>query len=189
MAADHLETQEILTSQASKQLVEQGYDAIAPRYLDWISLYSSPRTAYISKLLHLIPKNAFILELGCGAGLQCTKMLAEHSKNVTANDISGAQIDLAKGHAPGVTFVRSDMMGLEFEERSFDAVAAFYSVIHLPRNEQEVILKRVWGWLREGGYLLVNLGVRDSVESVRDDCKLSGISYFGRMLLKPFMGK
>lgn len=103
-------------------------------------------------------------------------MLAKHSSNVTANDISGAQIELAKQHVPGVKFVKGDMMGLEFGEGSFDAVAAFYSVIHLPRDEQAVMLKRIWGWLKDGGYLLVNLGTRDSAEMVNNDCKCGIIS-------------
>jgi len=115
-------------------------------------------------------------------------VLAAHSKNVTTNNISGMQIELAKQNAPRVTYIRGDMMGLVFEERAFDAVA-FYSVIHLPRNEQEVMLKKVWGWLREGGYLLVNFGTRDSVESVNHDCKSNRIPYSGWMLLEPFMGK
>jgi len=160
-------------SKSSKQLVEEGYNAMASTYHEWTNAYPSPRTKYLTKLLSLIPKDTPVLELGCGAGLPCTKMLAEHSSNVTANDISGRMIELAKENVKekGVDFVHGDMMALDFGKGRLGAVAAFYSVIHLPRDEQKIMLKRIWGWLAEDGYLLLNLGTMDSAENVNENCE------------------
>lgn len=148
---------------------------MASTYHTWTNAYPSPRTKYLSKLLTLIPKDTPILELGCGSGIPCTKMLSEHSSNVTANDISAAMIELAKENVKGkgVKFVHGDMMGLEFGEGTLGAVAAFYSVIHLPRGEQEVMLRRICGWLGERGYLLLNLGTREMVGNVNENCECS----------------
>jgi 2-polyprenyl-3-methyl-5-hydroxy-6-metoxy-1,4-benzoquinol methylase len=49
------------------------------------------------------------------------------------------------------------MMALEFRPAMFDAVVAFYSLIHLPRVEQEILLQRISTWLRPGGWFLANL--------------------------------
>ena len=40
-----------------------------------------------------------------------------------------------------------DMTSLNFPRGSFDAVVAFYSVIHLPRDEQRQLLKQIAEWL------------------------------------------
>ncbi|KAH6671723.1 putative O-methyltransferase [Halenospora varia] len=162
----------------SKDLVRSGYDTIAPTYLAWTFNFPSPREAWTHKLLSLLspqsnsisnqvplPTTAKpkILELGCGAGLPCTKLLAENA-DVTANDISSVQLALAAKNVPGVQYIHSDMDSLSFPPSTFHAVAAFYSIIHLPRSEQSPLLSRVHGWLKPGGYLLVNLGVRDDEE-------------------------
>ncbi|KAE9368091.1 S-adenosyl-L-methionine-dependent methyltransferase [Stipitochalara longipes BDJ] len=155
---------------SSKQIVEDGYDHMAARYLEWTTSQPSPRTTYLEKLLALLSKDIKpkALELGCGAGVPGTQILAA-SCDVTANDISKAQIELAKKNVPGATFVHGDIMSLEFEKGAFDAVVAFYSIIHLPREEQEVLMGRIARWLTEGGLLLMNLGARDNPGSVNLD--------------------
>lgn len=153
-----------------KQLVEAGYDSIAPRYLEfsqrnlaWVP--SSARMIYLRKLLERLPAQAQVLELGCGAGIPCTQLLAEQS-HVTGVDISAAQIALAKRHVPNAALLQADMMTLTFPSASFDAAVAFYSIIHLPRAEQAVLLERLAEWLRPGGWLLVNLGISDDPGSI-----------------------
>ena len=101
--------------------------------------------------------------------MPCTQILLAHSHDVIGNDISGKQIELAKKNAPTAHFVKGDMMTLEFEQDAFGAVVAFYSVIHLPRAEQQEMLKKIGDWLVDGGYLLVNLGAKDNPGSVNED--------------------
>ena len=144
-----------------KQLVEQGYDRIAARYLAW-SGPSPARIRYLQKILHRLPQGAEILELGCGAGVPGTRLLLEHGARVMAVDISAAQIALAREHIPAATLIRADMMSLAFAPASFDAIIALYSLIHLPRAEQSEVLTRVADWLRPGGWVLANFGVSDN---------------------------
>ncbi|KAK2811941.1 hypothetical protein FQN50_001648 [Emmonsiellopsis sp. PD_5] len=155
-----------------KSLVQSSYDTIAPSYLTWTTNTTtttpSTRLTYLHRLLPLLPANARVLELGCGAGVPGTQTLLAAGHDVVANDISAVQIGLAREHLSGdgegkgkVEFIQGDMMGLSFEEGSFDAVVGFYSVLHLPRGEQEVMIQRVRGWVRGGGYLLMNLGVME----------------------------
>jgi SAM-dependent methyltransferase len=61
------------------------------------------------------------------------------------------------------------MMSLSFAAGSFDAVVALYSVIHLPRNEQENLILRVAAWIRPGGYFLLNVGTEDNPGYVDSD--------------------
>jgi ubiquinone/menaquinone biosynthesis C-methylase UbiE len=156
-----------------KHLVESGYDHVAQRYLELAQHNlqvnkSSARMSYLQKLLDRLPMNAEVLELGCGAGVPCTQLLAQQA-HVTGVDISATQIALARQNIPTAILFQADMMTLVFPQASFDAVVAFYSLIHLPRMEQAVLLERLAEWLRPGGWFLVNLGVSNDPGSIEPD--------------------
>jgi Methyltransferase domain len=65
-----------------------------------------------------------------------------------------------------VELLVTDMTTLNFPPGSFDVVVAFYSIIHLPRNEQKEMLGKIATWLsrdsEDGGYLLLNFGTTDN---------------------------
>ncbi|CAK5265955.1 unnamed protein product [Mycena citricolor] len=48
------------------------------------------------------------------------------------------------------------MLELEFPEGSFDVVLAFYSIFHLPKEEQALMVEKIKGWLKPGGWILCN---------------------------------
>ena len=174
-----------LSASDFKQIIARGYDTIAPRYLAWAGPRpTTTRAAYVAQLLDLLPPGASILELGCGAGVPTTQTIAAHPKRfrVTGVDISAAQVALAREHVTvpederaedeeraretgrgRVAFVQGDMAEVEYEEGSFDAVLAFYSLFHLPREEQPGMIGRMVRWLKPGGYLLFNTGTEDGV--------------------------
>jgi ubiquinone/menaquinone biosynthesis C-methylase UbiE len=111
---------------------------------------------YIADLIKKLPASAEVLELGCGAGVPATQVLIEHGLNVTGNDISAAQIALAREHVPKATLVQGDMLTLDFAPESFDAVLGFYSIFHLPKEEQALMIEKIRGWLKPEGWLLCN---------------------------------
>ncbi|KAJ5317606.1 hypothetical protein PENANT_c038G05438 [Penicillium antarcticum] len=143
-----------------KENIKRAYDDIADKYLTWTEHSHKVRLAYVNTLLQNLNSTTetIILELGCGAGVPVTQLLSSNENfRVTANDISSAQIALAKQTLPeSVTLIEGDMMGLDFANESFDAVLAMYSIFHLPREEQVTILRRIFGWLKPGGFILAN---------------------------------
>ncbi|OAP60606.1 hypothetical protein AYL99_05608 [Fonsecaea erecta] len=156
----------------NKLLVQDGYNKIAKTYLDWIHGRSTVRLDYAERLLSELPhpSEANVLELGCGAGVPCTRLLAQRCGRVFANDISQSQIDLAKTNVreENVDFILGDMTSLKFDRSAIQAVVAFYSIIHLPRDEQRTLLRQIWEWTSPAGYLLCNLGVSDNPGSTAD---------------------
>ncbi|KAL1963222.1 hypothetical protein VTN77DRAFT_8547 [Rasamsonia byssochlamydoides] len=153
--------------QKIKDDVRKAYNNIAQRYLEWTRASHARRLSYLQDLLARLKapqeddvRKASVLELGCGAGVPCTQVLASQDNlTVTANDISSAQIALARQHLPpssSVTLIESDMMELAFPDEQFDAVIAMYSIIHLPRDEQVALMKRIFQWLKPGGWFLAN---------------------------------
>lgn len=148
-------------------LVADGYDRIARRYLAW-SRGRASREHYLDRLLTLLPEGSHVLELGCGAGEPVARMLAARHR-VVGVDVSPVQLDLARRNAPSARFLLADMTRVEFPPASFDAVAAFYSLIHVPREQHADLLTRIVRWLRPGGLALLTMGAGDAPGGVEDD--------------------
>lgn len=163
-----------------KANVKESYDKIAPTYNKWTAeLPNTSRLHYLDKILATLPSSGTVkvLELGCGAGVPISEKLASiENVYVTANDMSSTQIAVAKenlssfntGSTPKVEFIESDMMSLDFPAETFDAVVAFYSIIHLPRDEQTQLVSHISKWLKPGGYILANFGAAESVNSTNE---------------------
>jgi SAM-dependent methyltransferase len=148
------------------RVVAAGYDALGARYLYWAAqIHGDPRLAWLDDLMGRLPPGARALELGCGAGIPCTQQLAAHFR-VTGVDISQEQLRLARQFVPRGMFVRADMTGVAFRAGSFDAVTAFYSVIHVPRRRHAQLFEDIRRWLRPGGFLLASLTARNTPDLV-----------------------
>jgi len=144
------------------ELVGRGYDAIADEYLEWAArVDGDPKLTYLDELSRRLPDGAPVLELGCGAGEPCTRLLAEQFR-VTGVDVSEEQIRRARENVPLARFLRADFTELELEDASFDAVAAFYALNHVPRELLGDLFARVRRWLVRGGLFLASLGASDT---------------------------
>ncbi len=152
-----------------KQIVADGYDRIAEQHEEWAShVRMEERAKYTAVLLEELPRGAEVLELGCGSGMPTTQQLAARFA-VTGVDFSARQIALAQQNVPMAKYVSADMTDLDFPADSFDAVAAFYSIIHVPRQEQSALLCKIASWLRPGGLLVATLGAHSSEADFNED--------------------
>ena len=160
---------EALNALDPKQVVEQGYERIAERYLEWIhDSRAEERARYTSVLLNGLPAGAEVLDLGCGAGVPTTRQLARRFR-VTGVDISARQIAIARRDVPEARFIQADITQLDFAPASFDAVSAFYAIIHVPRQEQAKLLRDIASWLRPGGLLVATMGTRSMKADYDED--------------------
>lgn len=120
-----------------RRIVSQGYDRIAYRYLTWNieDVKGSPAEyRFVPWLLRSLPPGAIVLDLGCGNGTPRTQALAARFR-VIGVDLSWIQLSLARAHVPEAVFIQADMMHLNLQPNSLDAVVAFYSIIHVPRQK------------------------------------------------------
>jgi SAM-dependent methyltransferase len=152
-----------------KRVVEAGYDRIAERYSEWTGeTLTDERSRFVSLLFERLPAGAAILELGCATGVPTTRELVKRFA-VTGVDISARSIALAKQQVPEATFIHADMTRLDFPPASFDAVIAFYSITHVPREEHAQLLQDIATWLRPGGLFVASLGAGDDPGGVEED--------------------
>jgi SAM-dependent methyltransferase len=155
------------TSADPRRVVADGYDRIAEGYLRWRSPRFDERDrAYLDRLTDGIEPGARVLDLGCGAAPSLSYL---HGRfRVCGVDISRGQLELARRLTPEARLVLGDMSSLMFRPSSFAAAVALYSVIHVPREQHEAVLRSLHGALRPGGRLLVVLGC-NAWEGVEDD--------------------
>ncbi len=145
-----------------RRIVETGYDSMADRFAEWQrEVVGSTRFERIQELLELLPDRPDVLELGVGAGVRSTRMLAERGR-LTGVDVSSEQLDRARRRVPTATLLHADVTELELAAASFDGVVAAYVLNHVPPDELGPLLRRVAGWLRSGGYLLATFATEDN---------------------------
>ena len=139
-----------------KALVRRGYNACAAAYDE--SRKTEPGFE-IRGLSDRLDDGAAVLDIGCGAGTPIAKSLAARYR-VTGVDVSEEMVHRAQQNVPTGDFICADVMSVRLPSSSFDAIVAFYSVFHLPREEHPRLFRRIHRWLRPGGYLLCTLSHR-----------------------------
>jgi SAM-dependent methyltransferase len=144
------------------ELVGRGYDVIGDRFVEWRNrIIGDPRGWWMEQLVSRLPADARVLELGCGNGIPDTKALAQRFR-VKGVDISPEQVRRARANVPEAEFVVGDFTSLEIEPSSYDAVAAFYSFNHVPRDLLASLLDDIRSWLSPGGLFLAAFGTSDT---------------------------
>ena len=144
------------------RLVGAGYDAMIDTWEDWVArIEGDPRAEWRDELVKRLPGGAQVVELGCGGGTAETTLLAERFR-LTGVDLSTEQLCRARRRVPGAEFIHADFTEVEFEAGSIDAVAAFYSFNHVPRDLLPGLLARILSWLVPNGLLLTALGAHDT---------------------------
>ncbi len=148
-------------SDPHRALVERGYDRVAERYLATKDPQDPLALSALQEMSRDLPPGGAVLDLGCGAGVPATLWLARRGFAVTGVDFSGRQLDLARKLVPSAAFRKADMTDLEVDPGAFDAVVAFHSIIHVPREEHPALLQKIHRWLKPGGLFLATLTVTD----------------------------
>ncbi|MGI9112978.1 MAG: class I SAM-dependent methyltransferase [Gaiellaceae bacterium] len=143
------------------QLVGAGYDAMVDTWETWkAQIADDPRMEWCEDLMGRLEEGARVLELGCGGGTAETRALSDRFR-LTGIDLSEAQLDRARARVRGAEFRRGDFTAIEFDPGSFEAVAAFYSFNHVPRELLAGLFARIHSWLVPGGLFLGTLGASD----------------------------
>lgn len=109
---------------------------------------------YTGFFIQLLDQHAKVLDLGCGPGIE-SKKLAVAGFNVTGFDLSDGLIEIARQQNPGLVFIQGDMRKLPYPEDQFDGVFAKASLLHVPKQDMENVLREVRRILKSKGLLHV----------------------------------
>ena len=139
-----------------KRIVQAAYDELGTRFGEWGErIEGDPWERFLDELTARLPPNARVLDLGCGNGAKIAGLAGTFE--LVGVDLSEEQLRLARAEVPGATFVNGDFEELGFPAHAFDAVTAFYSIMHVPRDGHQALFERIAGWLKPGGLFLASL--------------------------------
>lgn len=148
-----------------RALVRRSYDRLASAYAGSRVGKDHPELEW---LLTRLNDGASVLDVGCGAGVPVAQLLAGRFR-VTGVDVSSEMIRLARANVPHASFIRSDITSVEFDDSTFDAAVAFFSLFHIPREDHPRLFRRIRDWLKPGGYLMCTLSLDGEAGYTKDD--------------------
>lgn len=144
------------------------------------------RRAILPPLADLLPKNARILDLGCGPGTSTRYLAATFPKaRITAIDLSAPYLKIAQEKLRDyskVDFLQADATNMDFKDGLFDSVVSTYLLHELPKPEREHVIREAWRLLKPGGVL----AIADSLQW-DDDPELNwALDRFPKIYHEPF---
>lgn len=147
---------------ASYDRVAQAYAARYHRELD-----AKPADrALLDRLVAAVGNVGPICDLGCGPG-QIARYLHQQGVDTCGIDLSPAMVRQARHLNPTITFCQGDMRALtEITDNRFGGIAAFYSIIHVPRDAVVEALRELRRLLKPRGILLVSFHIGRQVNHV-----------------------
>lgn len=150
------------------QQTRSGYDAVAASYADRFAdeLDSKPFDRdLLDDFAQRVSGLGAVLDLGCGPG-QVAAYLAAQGVLVVGVDLSPGMVATAQHRHPDIDFQVGDMRDLDFDDETVAGIAAFYSILHIPRDEIPAVFAELRRVLRPGGLLLLAFHEGDRVEHV-----------------------
>ena len=116
------------------------------------------------KFLHLLNEGADILDFGCGSGRD-TKYFLDRGYQVTATDGS-AELCRWASDFTGIE-VKEMMFGELDEIDTYDGIWACSSILHLPKNELFLVIRKMCDALKSTGVIYTSFKYSD-FEGVRN---------------------
>jgi ubiquinone/menaquinone biosynthesis C-methylase UbiE len=131
------------------------YDKIADAYSK-LFFTTNRLEKTVNEFLTMLPENAKILDVGCGPGGDAQYFIEKGFK-VVGIDVSKEMLRIAKRRVQKARFEVMDMRNLSFESQRFDGIFAAYSLIHIPKNNAEGVLREFHRVLKPSGLLFLSV--------------------------------
>ncbi|MEW1823975.1 class I SAM-dependent methyltransferase [Streptomyces sp. NPDC088196] len=148
----------------------EAFDAIGDRY-DEAFPHKEGQVGAGEWLIESLDPGARVLDLGAGTGVPTSRQLADADLDVVGVDLSARMVTLAREYVPAATFHQLDLADLRpggaRDLGRFDGVAAFFSLLMLPRAEIPLALRTIHHLLNPGGLLALSM-----VEAHVDDFEI-----------------
>jgi SAM-dependent methyltransferase len=150
---------------------QHSYDNVAKEYAD-IFIDEMDKKPFDRKMLDLLSERVnnrgLICDLGCGPG-NIARYLHRNGTDVCGIDLSQKQVEQASRLNPGIKFYQANMLDLNrFEDGTFGGIAAFYSIIHIPKDLVVSALQEMHRTLKSPGELLLAFHIGDNIEHLDD---------------------
>jgi ubiquinone/menaquinone biosynthesis C-methylase UbiE len=134
--------------------VRTSYDVVAAEYADRISNELTGKPLDRALLDEVAARTSgLVCDLGCGPG-HVADYLRGRGASILGVDLSPGMIEEARQRYPDIQFDVADMRCLPYDDHTFAAVVAMYSLIHFDDTELRLALAEIHRVLNAEGILL-----------------------------------
>ncbi len=149
---------------------QASYDHVAQIYCDKVANEFDHKPfdrELLDQFAGLVRGKGLVCDLGCGPG-HLAHYLHQRGVQVCGIDLSPEMVKEARKRFPGVPYEVGSMVGLAVEDNAWAGIAAFYSLIHIPREELVAVLRELYRVLKPGGWLLFTFHLGDGLIHLDD---------------------
>ena len=150
----------------SIQNTKISYDEVAAEYAEKFKDEMDDKPfdrACLDRLAREVGQLGPICDLGCGPG-QIARYLHRQGVETLGVDLSPRMIAEAQQLNPEIHFHQGDMLALPDADNSWGGIAAFYCIIHIPKEKVVDALREMNSFLKPCGVLLVTFHIGDEIE-------------------------
>ena len=148
------------------QDTQAGYDAVAREYAERFKDEMDDKPFdrdCLDRLAREVRDLGPICDLGCGPG-QIARYLHRKGVKTLGVDLSPKMVAEAHRLNPEIHFHQGDMLSLPDEDNSWGGIAAFYCIIHIPREQIVEALREMKRVLKPNGLLLVTFHIGQEIK-------------------------
>jgi len=148
------------------QDTQTSYDVVAPEYAERFKNEMDDKPFdrnCLDRLAREVGDLGPICDLGCGPG-QIARYLHRQGVKTLGVDLSPNMIAEAQRLNPEIHFHQGNMLSLPDADNSWGGIAAFYCIIHIPREQIVGALREMKRVLKPSGMLLITFHVGNQVE-------------------------
>lgn len=152
------------------QNTQAGYDTVASEYAEKFKdeMNNKPFDRdCLNRLAREVGDLGPICDLGCGPG-QIARYLHSRGVKTLGVDLSPNMVSEAGRLNPEINFHQGNMLSLPDLDSSWGGIAAFYCIIHIPREQVVDALREMKRVLKPGGILLVTFHIGTEIKHVDD---------------------
>ena len=119
-----------------------------------------------------------VVDIGCGAGRDAV-VFVDNDFDYTGIDASEGMLKVASDRVRGGKFTKMDFYDLTFPENDFDGFWAASSILHIPKNKVEGVLRHLKEILKPGGVGFKSIKEKNEMdEGMIEEGKYGGISRY-----------
>jgi ubiquinone/menaquinone biosynthesis C-methylase UbiE len=149
-----------------KSDIQQSYDDVAAAYAEQFRDELDHKPFDRKMLDWLIEKTAgrgTLCDMGCGGG-QVARYLHDHGARVCGIDLSEEMVRQAAAANPDIPFSQGNMLQLDtVPDNQYGGIAAFYSIIHVPRPSVAPALTELKRVIKPDGVLLLTYHIGSDI--------------------------
>ncbi|HVO43133.1 MAG TPA: class I SAM-dependent methyltransferase [Aggregatilineales bacterium] len=145
--------------------VRAGYDRVAGKYAEKIfdELKDKPLDRdLLNRFAEQVCGLGPACDMGCGPG-QIARYLRDRGVDTIGIDLSSGMVEVARRLNPDIEFRQGSMVALHMADSTLGGIAAFYSIIHIPREDVVNVLREFRRVLRPNGRLLLAFHIGQDV--------------------------